>query len=208
MTGNSEGIIQITDFLFLGSSQVAEDYATLKAHDIRFIINAASELSNCFEDTGDFVYKHLDLQDHPSQHMCFVNVFDNCFKMINEARDQGARVLVHCRGGRSRSATIVIAYLMKTYRWSLQQAYKHVQSRNPKISPNLGFMGQLINYESGLHKSTPRASSLSPAIHSAEFSFVVGSPEVNPGSRPHTPHHTPGADPLSSLSSVTLGVSS
>lgn len=59
-------------------------------------------------------------------------------------------MLVHCRGGRSRSATIVIAYLMRTFNWSLQQAYDFVQARNPKISPNLGFMGQLINFENRL----------------------------------------------------------
>lgn len=209
MTGHTEGIIQITDYLFLSGSHIAEDYATLKAYDIRYIINAAAELSDFFESTGDFVYKRLDLQDHPSQHMCFVNVFENCFKVINEARDQGARVLVHCRGGRSRSATIVIAYLMKTYHWSLQQAYKHVQSRNPKISPNLGFMGQLINYESGLGTRT-RSGNVSPAA-SADFSFVfIDSAEARTlGQERHDSRPlTPGSEALASLSSVTLGVES
>jgi len=77
-----EPIIEITEFLFLSGSQVAEHYETLKKHGIRYIMNSAAELENYFESTGEFIYKRLDLQDHPSQHMCVVNVFEKAFKFI------------------------------------------------------------------------------------------------------------------------------
>jgi len=41
---------------------------------------------------------------------------------------------------------------MRTFNWSLQQAYDFIQTKNPKVSPNLGFMGQLINFETRLRR--------------------------------------------------------
>ena len=43
--------------------------------------------------------------------------FDHCIEFIDYNIKKG-NVLVHCMMGISRSSTIVIAYLMKTYSWS------------------------------------------------------------------------------------------
>merc|ERR1719203_593344 len=58
-----------------------------------------------------------------------------------------SRVFVHCMAGRSRSATVVIAYLMQAQRWSLRQALDHVKVRRPIVFPNVGFLQQLRRYE-------------------------------------------------------------
>ena len=49
--------------------------------------------------------------------------------------------------GISRSVTITIAYLIKQYHKSMQDAYDWVKNLRPSISPNLNFMGQLLEYE-------------------------------------------------------------
>lgn len=56
-------------------------------------------------------------------------------------------MLVHCVAGVSRSATLVIAYLMKFEYMSLRQAFYHVKAVRPIIRPNPGFWRQLIEYE-------------------------------------------------------------
>ena len=56
-------------------------------------------------------------------------------------------MLVHCHAGISRSATIVIAYLMKALSMTLEEAYKLVKSRRPRIKPNQAFISQLMEYE-------------------------------------------------------------
>lgn len=56
-------------------------------------------------------------------------------------------MLVHCKMGVSRSASTVIAYAMKEYQWTLEQAYRHVQERRPIVHPNPGFMKQLEFYQ-------------------------------------------------------------
>lgn len=62
-------------------------------------------------------------------------------------RAQGTRVLVHCKMGVSRSAATVIAYAMKQYGWSLEQALRHVQELRPIVRPNPGFLRQLQTYQ-------------------------------------------------------------
>lgn len=79
------------------------------------------------------------------------------FPSTEEAHQAGQGLLIHCQAGVSRSATIVIAYLMKHTWMTMTDAYKFVKSRRPIISPNLNFMGQLLEFEEDLNNGiTPR----------------------------------------------------
>lgn len=49
--------------------------------------------------------------------------------------------------GVSRSAATVVAYAMKQYGWSLEQALRHVQELRPIARPNPGFLRQLHTYQ-------------------------------------------------------------
>lgn len=49
--------------------------------------------------------------------------------------------------GVSRSAATVLAYAMKQYGWSLEQALIHVQELRPIVRPNPGFLRQLQTYQ-------------------------------------------------------------
>lgn len=89
------------------------------------------------------------------------------FSFTEEAYQSGQGVLVHCQAGVSRSATIVIAYLMKHTLMTMTDAYKYVRSRRPVVSPNLNFMGQLLEFERDLNSGvTPRI--LMPKLNGVE----------------------------------------
>lgn len=62
-------------------------------------------------------------------------------------RQEGSKVLVHCKMGVSRSASVVIAYAMKAYNWSFKKALDHVQSKRTCIKPNKHFILQLETYQ-------------------------------------------------------------
>lgn len=52
--------------------------------------------------------------------------------------------------GISRSATSVIAYLMKKHKWSVANAMARVKSKRPQICPNSGFRMQLLQWQKTL----------------------------------------------------------
>lgn len=53
--------------------------------------------------------------------------------------------------GINRSATIVIAYLMKTKGWNFKEAFMHVRNKRRQIFPNELYIKQLLEYEKKLY---------------------------------------------------------
>ncbi|KAK0205084.1 hypothetical protein DFS33DRAFT_730967 [Desarmillaria ectypa] len=73
---------------------------------------------------------------------------------IDTARKEGGKVLVHCRVGVSRSATVTIAFVMKHLQISLVEAYLIVRSRRLSvlIQPNMRLLYNLCGWEVKLAK--------------------------------------------------------
>jgi hypothetical protein len=157
-TGPDEPV-QIMQYLFLGGEKVASDRAMLHEYGIRRVLNAAVECEDSFPN--EFKYLRLDMHDTPSQANLHL-LLDKAAAFIDEARDANERVLVHCRAAQSRSVTVVLAYLMRTLHWPLQRAYAYVQKRRPAMSPNLGFMGFLTQYENLLKLAHPSILGTTP----------------------------------------------
>ena len=74
---------------------------------------------------------------------------------IEEVRKSKGTILIHCMAGISRSVTLTIAYLMAHFGMSMQDAYQFVKDKRPAISPNLNFMGQLVEFEKELQEHPP-----------------------------------------------------
>lgn len=68
---------------------------------------------------------------------------------MEKAREEGGKILVHCRVGVSRSATVTIAYVMKHLALPLVDAYLVVRSRrlNVLIQPNMRLLYDLCGWE-------------------------------------------------------------
>lgn len=60
---------------------------------------------------------------------------------IDAALLSGGAVLVHCHEGKSRSVTLLLAYLMMSRGLTLAAALGHMRSLHPKASPNAGTEG-------------------------------------------------------------------
>jgi predicted protein tyrosine phosphatase len=80
--------------------------------------------------------------------------------IIDRARAAKTPILVHCQCGVARSASLVIAYVMHTFKISLNQAYDFVKTKSNSISPNMYLMFQLRDFEThqglGLSTTTTR----------------------------------------------------
>lgn len=93
----------------------------------------------------------------------------NYFFPLDYVRRTGGKILVHCEAGISRSPTICMAYLMKTKKLCLEEAFDYIKQRRSLISPNFGFMGQLLQYESEILSSTPSPPVTSCKREAASF---------------------------------------
>ena len=92
-----------------------------------------------------FTYKVVPVLDSPDANLR--TRFPDCIAFIKQAIAKGGKVLVHCFAGVSRSAAVVIAYLMQEHGLSVQAAYGLVRSKRPYIKPNEGFHEQLIQFQ-------------------------------------------------------------
>ncbi|XP_061389998.1 DC-STAMP domain-containing protein 2-like [Musca vetustissima] len=83
-------------------------------------------------------------------------VLDKAFNFIDKALNNGGCVLIHCNAGVSRSASVVIAYLMKYKNMDFEIAHGYVKTRRECIQPNAGFLKQLRSLNSTYPVNTAR----------------------------------------------------
>ncbi|XP_076145029.1 dual specificity protein phosphatase 19b isoform X2 [Alosa pseudoharengus] len=109
---------------------------------VTHILNVAYGVENAFPDL--FHCQTVTVLDVPETDI--TSYFPECFAFIDQARNQGGVVLVHCNAGVSRSASVAIAYLMSRDTLSFQEALDAVKAARPSVCPNPGFLKQLKSY--------------------------------------------------------------
>ena len=142
-------LTEITPKLFLGNKSSPSVF--LKKYPCSGILSLCK--TKCLNDVvkGCAHYKFIDIKDEPTENI--LDHFDELFQYIDKVLDQNLKVLIHCKGGFSRSATVVIAYLMHSQNLSLKTAHDIVKEKRPIIRPNIGFWKQLISFEKDMHGS-------------------------------------------------------
>lgn len=132
----------VRPFLLLSSQDAAHDMETLQTHQVTHVLNVAYGVPNPFPE--QLIYKTLPILDIPDTNI--IAFLEECNDFIEQARDQNGVALVHCNAGVSRSASIVIGYLMTREGLSFRDAYDLVRSVRPSARPNAGFYQQLLHY--------------------------------------------------------------
>ncbi|XP_021357881.1 protein phosphatase Slingshot homolog 1-like isoform X2 [Mizuhopecten yessoensis] len=143
----------IKDFLFLGSEFNASNLEELTENGVDHILNISREVDNFFPEI--LTYMNIKEWDNEEADLC--KHWDDTNKFIAKARRENSKVLVHCKMGISRSASTVMAYLMKEYGMSRREAYDFVKAKRACVMPNQAFWAQLLIYEGILNASKQRA---------------------------------------------------
>lgn len=152
-----ESSSRILGHLYVSSSTIATDVVSLRQLGITHIIDLSCSGLKVFEEssTGDKdsegfkKYLRLDFRDRVE--VDITPAFEQCFEVIEEAKRTGCKCMVFCSAGRSRSIAITLAYLIVVNKMTLIGAYKLVKSLRPMSSPNIGFMGSLVELELATH---------------------------------------------------------
>lgn len=143
---------QILDKLYLGSEDAA-------CANIQILTNAPYHFTHVLvcgfglpqPYPEKLIYKKIKAIDLPVYNIC--QHLPECCQFIDDALEQGGTVLVHCARGVSRSAAIVIGYLMHAKHMSYEEAYYGVvRKARPCALPNVNFSKQLQEWGKQLQK--------------------------------------------------------
>lgn len=140
----------ISGKLFIGDFDVALNSRALKKKGITHILSICEDAPNI--DPKEFKHKVILLDDSPN--VDIMKNFEECHLFIEEGT-----TLVHCVAGISRSATVVISYIMQKLDKTPSEALKILQSVRPIVCPNEGFISQLTTYEDVLKEQRNRDAS-------------------------------------------------
>ena len=160
---------QILSFLYLGDINNATNLRELIELDIVYMLNVSwPQCKDYFAGSHEFKYQHIELYDTANDELA--PHLQKCFDFLDMAKNDKKAALVYCkfvcfhflhillhfkqlkkRSGKSRSAAIVAAYLMKEYGMDVKDSLLHIRM-NRKIMPNEGFITKLLYFEFEMNK--------------------------------------------------------
>ncbi|XP_074531971.1 dual specificity protein phosphatase 13B-like [Halichoeres trimaculatus] len=157
---------QVWPNVYIGNEVAARDKPLLHSLGITHIVNAAHGPSNpdpgpCFYvKTGPRFYRDMKVDYYGVEADDAIGFILSPFfyptaRYIRAALAMGGRVFVHCLMGVSRSATLVLAFLMIVEGLRLQEAVAAIRPHRD-ICPNPGFLQQLRSLDMGLERERRR----------------------------------------------------
>lgn len=127
----------ILPFLYLGSQDCCVENV-LKKYNVTSVLSIGIEVPmKC----ADVTYKYVPCLDLPEANL--EHSLRKCIPFIQQAKCQNRNILVHCNAGVSRSASVIIGYLILVEGYSYVEAYNIVKNARNCIQPNTGFEKQL-----------------------------------------------------------------
>ncbi|KAG5186721.1 protein-tyrosine phosphatase-like protein, partial [Tribonema minus] len=132
--------------LYLSGYQVPTNPDVLRHLNIKRIIDASTldDIREQWAYSG-IRYMTIDIEDDPDDNVA--QYFPAAIAFISEGLEAGEGVLVHCMAGASRSASIVMAFIMQREGWPIERGYDYVYGNRNQVYVNLGFRRQLADWE-------------------------------------------------------------
>ena len=149
--------IIMKDKLYLGRLSQLHNGSMFEDLKITHIINISNK------QYGDHIQKKIkklniivkEIKINDTREVDISEYFEETYNFIHKCIMNNGVILVHCLEGISRSASIVISYLMKKNKISLDKALQFVKQKRPVVDPNSGFVKQLQSFEDNQYCVTP-----------------------------------------------------
>ena len=134
---------EIIPNVYLGNINSCYDKNELKKRNVKKVISVIAGFQPPYPE--EFEYIVINAMD--SLYTKLEESFDLACDEITKSLDNEDAVLVHCVAGRSRSCSIILAYLMREYGINIDEGLKLVKMKRSIVEPNTEFLKQLKNYE-------------------------------------------------------------
>ncbi|RUS77048.1 hypothetical protein EGW08_015185 [Elysia chlorotica] len=147
---------EICEGIFIGEGDSACSVNRMKGLGISHVLNSALGKDAFHVNTNHVMYRKAGIEFLGIAATDFMNYdmsrhFDKAVEFIQAGVGSGGKVFVHCVQGVSRSATLVIAFLMIKRHMTVQDALRLVRSKR-EVCPNPGFLQQLCQLHERLKK--------------------------------------------------------
>jgi hypothetical protein len=107
----------------------------------------AQRFSSNNENHNTVAIRYLRLPVTDSLDENLLPFLESAIDFVDQGVQQQCATLIHCRGGVSRSASVVIAYIMRKQQLTYNLALAFVKSRRNSVCPNSAFAEQLRLFE-------------------------------------------------------------
>ncbi|KAM1885904.1 hypothetical protein ACFX14_038528 [Malus domestica] len=148
---NTERPSRVTSSMFIGGALAARSVFTLQRLGITHVLclcsNEIGQADSQFPDL--FEYKNFAICDNDDTNIS--TIFDEAVSFTDRVEQERGKVLVHCFEGKSRSATLVLAYLMLRKNCTLLEAWNSLKQVHRRAQPNDGFAKILVDLDKKLH---------------------------------------------------------
>jgi protein-tyrosine phosphatase len=132
----------IIDNIYLGNGNNAANLSSLENNNIEVIINITSELENYYNDNSKFTYYKFSILDEKKNKIS--DYFNNFINTYNKHRDKN--ILIHCYMGASRSACLVLLYLIYEKKMSFEDANNFLKEKRTIVNINIEFISELKKF--------------------------------------------------------------
>ena len=158
----------ITD-IYIGSIGAAINNDSLSRTGITHVLSLCGDIG--YKKLGQVEYKCYNVSDKPSRKSEMSSILTECLTYIDNIfnnsiitntsntrcnssneigcgqRKERPKILIHCMMGKSRSATVVIAYLMHKKNMGWMEALNYLRNKRSIVEPNLGLISLLKQFE-------------------------------------------------------------
>jgi len=146
--------VEVHPNLFIGNIKAVKNLDYLKGLGITHIVNTAegNKAANVTLDVDQLEANGLSYfgcECNDSDDANIAQYFKATGDFIESALSAGGKVVVNCWGGKSRSSTITLAFLIQKTNLSLEDAIVQVKLART-INPNLSFLTALVQLEESL----------------------------------------------------------
>ncbi len=120
--------VQIINNLWLGNAIIANSKEFMKNNDIKYIVNVSCDIPNYFSNK---TYMNISVKDKDVNEKEILCIFDTAGRFIFNGLNENKGVLVHCKQGNNKSASIITAFLMKYLEIDLYTAVQYIMAIRP-----------------------------------------------------------------------------